>query len=115
MSDIEPGVGGEDTASLEDRYWAWVKIEAQKINSDGCSKSKDWQVHCCYEHDLACHYGKDPRKAVLTGWANAPKISRRDADKAFTGCNLKYSKGFVGTTRSLLRYLGVRIGSLWPF
>lgn len=114
-ADLTSGVGGQEPTSLEDKYWLWVRAEALKIQSDACSKSKDWNVQCCYEHDLACHYKKDPRKAVLVGWSNAPDMSRRDADKAFAGCNLKYSKGPVDKARSIFRYIGVRIGAFWPF
>lgn len=120
-------VGAQESASLEDKYWLWVKAEAAKIGSDACTHAKDWNVQCCYEHDLACHYKKDPKsafQAYLKGfgmlgkddvWFYAKNMSRKEADKAFTGCNLKYSKGPVDKARSFIRYIGVRIGAYWPF
>lgn len=101
-------------------YEEWVESEAQRINSDGCTAVPDWQVWCCYEHDLACHYGKDPRDAfqrLLNGnpfyWSDAAPITRRNADLRFTGCNLRKSRGLLGTIRSLIRYVGVRIGAFF--
>lgn len=103
-------------------YESFVETEARKINSDGCTAVADWQIWCCWEHDLGCHYGKDPRdafKRFVAGdpayWINAAPLSRRDVDKLFTACNLRKSRGFFGTARSLIRYIGVRIGAAWPF
>lgn len=113
------GVGREDPASL---YVEWIKSEAQKINSDGCTAVSEWNKWCCFEHDLGCHYKKDPRKAFelyLYGlsdvWAMAPEMSRREADKRFAKCNLSNARDLVGFVRTGIRYIGVRIGALWPF
>jgi hypothetical protein len=111
MSEDMRGGRGEGAAP----YYKWVREEAAKIGSDACTASKDWQVHCCYEHDLACYYKRDPKVAYSLGWAEAPLMTRREADKMFTKCNLASSRGFLGTARSLLRYVGVRMGALWPF
>lgn len=98
-------------------YKKWVETEAAKINSDGCSVVSEWHQWCCFEHDLACHYGKDPREAIKVGWENAPKLSRRDADKRYAACNLAMSspKKPWEYLRSVGRYIGVRLGSFWPF
>lgn len=120
---VTEGVGAEDSAS----FYQWCADEAKKINSDGCTVVDEWNQPCCWEHDLGCHYGKDPRDAfriALTGlpqtdggieWYLAKKMSRREADKRFAACNFKRSQDLAGFVRSGLRYLGVRIGSLWPF
>lgn len=101
-------------------YWAWIAEEAKAMKSDGCTAATDWHVECCWEHDLACEYGRDPEDAYrihLAGganvWAYAAKLSRRKADKRFKSCNMKRS-GPVGDVRSFFRYLGVRIGAFLP-
>lgn len=101
------GVGAQESTSFNE----WVKLEAQKIGSDGCSVVSEWQHQCCLEHDLACHYGKDPEVAFASGWENAPKMSRKEADKRFWRCN-RQGTGVWGKFRADLRYLGVRIGAL---
>jgi hypothetical protein len=116
------GVGVQENPSIEEKFWLWIAGEAAKIQSDGCSKAKDWNLKCCWLHDLECHYKRDAQeafKAYLVGvpayWQAARPKSRRDADKTFTGCNLKNSKGILDKSRSLIRYIGVRLGALWPF
>lgn len=129
-------MANEVSAAQVAAYRQWVRAEAQKISSDGCTAVSEWHRDCCYEHDLACHYGKDPRVAAQLAfqrlpdyWLQAPYLARRDADKRFAQCNIatswddyKKDKGFLQTfklignvTRSGLRYVGVRIGALWPF
>lgn len=117
-------VGTEDGASLKDRYYQWCQAEAYKIGSDGCTLVSEWNQPCCYEHDLGCHYLRDPRKAFefyLYGlkdyWAISPQISRREADKRFATCNLSRSsvKRPWEFARSVVRFVGVRLGSFWPF
>ena len=99
----------------EQLYIEWVKKEAAKINSDGCTAVSEWHQWCCFEHDLACHYGKDPRKAIIVGWDAAPNLSRREADKRFAACNFKMSRNAWEYIRTGARYIGVRLGALWPF
>lgn len=110
-------VAGQEPRSYE----KFIEEEAKLHGTDGCTFATDWQVFCCWEHDLACELQKDPRdayKKYLYGlsdyWACAIDMSRRDADKMFASCNLRKSKGFVGTSRSLFRFVGVRLGALLP-
>ena len=110
-------------------YKEWVEAEARKINSDKCTLSLDWNVWCCLRHDLSCYYGKDPldayllwRNGELDCWAKADKQPRREADKQFWQCNREMVKGQGvnwfkkrwGLLRTDFRYLGVRVGELWP-
>lgn len=110
-------VGGEDAAFID-----WVVAEAALAKSDGCTAVSEWNQWCCFEHDLACRYGKDPRVAfklwqygLADPWTCAPSLSRRDADKRFAACNWRRSKGLIDRTRTGVRYIGVRLGALWPF
>lgn len=121
-TEAQGGVAAEDGCSSESGYQVWVVTEARIIKSDGCTKSRDWNLWCCYEHDLACHYGKDPRDAFRhfkegapDYWLRAAYFRRRDADKRFWQCNRKAAPALVGKIRSDIRYIGVRIGALWPF
>jgi hypothetical protein len=116
MPDLAPDletVGPEDGASLA--YQEWIISEALKIHSDKCTFAKDWNVWCCYEHDLACHFKKDPRSAFqLQSWALAVPLSRKEADRRFWRCNRRQEPSAWGRFRSDLRYLGVRIGAFLP-
>jgi hypothetical protein len=103
-------------------YDEFVTLEAIKINSDKCTFATDWNVWCCYEHDLACHYAKDPRDAFERAragypnyWQVAKELRRKDADKRFWQCNRAKAPSLAGRLRSDVRYLGVRLGALWPF
>ena len=103
-------------------YQDWVISEAKAANSDACTKALDWNVWCCYEHDLSCLYAKDPRDAYrkwkespVDYWCRASYHRRRDADKRFWRCNRELDPSAVGKLRSDVRYIGVRIGALWPF
>lgn len=115
------GHSGHRVAGATLSYREWIEAEAKKIGTDNCTLAADWHVWCCWEHDLACHYGKDPKVAYrfyqdnsTDYWNEACYLYRRAADKRFTACNLKLSKGFLDISRSLLRYLGVRLGALLP-
>lgn len=129
-------MSNKPTAAQVAAYRAWVRVEARKIGSDGCTAVSEWHQDCCLEHDLACYFGRDPRlafqlavKGFQDPWAMAPVLSRRDADKRFAGCNVSSTweeyqndKGFLQTfkmvgkmARSGVRYVGVRLGALWPF
>jgi hypothetical protein len=87
-------------------YYDWIKAEALKINSDGCSRVLDIHKVCCYEHDLAYFYGRDPQKAYVVGWGLAAKISRSDADEYFKHCNLLMGPSAL----AWWRWMGVRLG-----
>ena len=102
-------------------YWEWVKDEARKIKSDGCTGVSNWNRPCCEQHDLACRYQKDPRSAheyyfvdpSCNYWTCAKRMSRRQADYQFASCNLEWNTpGKVGKVRGVLRFLGVRAGTL---
>lgn len=100
-------------------YWAFVEREAKKIHSDGCTGVSEWHRECCFEHDLACYYGKSPRSAyawycndpLSAYWEFADEMSRRQADYQFATCNLAWSPKPVGKVRSLVRFIGARIGA----
>lgn len=102
---------------LSDPYWVWIRQEAERVGSDGCTFVSEWNQACCFEHDLACRFGRDPYSAfvlALNGdanpWLHAPHMSRRKADKMFRACNTEDS-GFWGDVRGYVRYLGVRLGA----
>lgn len=96
-------------------YEEWVIKHAKRINSDGCTAVSEWNHWCCLEHDLACHYGKDPREAYKVGWKDAPPLSRAEADKRFWKCNREASPTLWGKLRADIRYLGVRLGAVTFF
>lgn len=58
-------------------YWAWVRRIALAIGSDGCTKSLDLYVECCYEHDI--HW----RTGVRHG---GQPITRMEANAEFRRC-----------------------------
>lgn len=98
-------------------YWQWIAAEAAAIHSDGCTAVTEWHQPCCFEHDLACVYAKDPRDAYrlhMAGgenvWVYAADMSRRQADAMFYACNRERS-GPIGDARSFFRWIGVRLGA----
>ena len=102
-------------------YWDWLKIEAAKIKSDGCSKVVDFRKDCCFEHDLAYYYAKDPRSAYnyyrTTAapdrdrcWHYADPITRREADARIKKCYSDKSILNGLSPFSWTRFLGTRIG-----
>ena len=100
---------------VETGYWVWVRREAEKINSDGCSRVTQAFKSTCFEHDLSYYYGRDPRTAYaafLCGhpdpWSEAKPITRRDADKL--KADRLQARGPVGVLFSTWRYVGIRIG-----
>ena len=105
-------------------YWQWIEQEARAINADGCTGVSEWHRECCFEHDLACRYGKDDRAAYAfytvypladdhsAWWALATAMSRRQADYMFATCNYEWSATKLGRVRSFFRFLGVRLGAL---
>lgn len=105
-------------------YWEWIKDEAAAVGSDGCTGVSDWHIECCWEHDLACHYNKNPRSAyeiymareghrveAMNPWSYAEDMTRRQADYAFADCNLDWSATKKGKLRSIVRFIGARIGA----
>lgn len=75
------------------RYFEWVRAEALKIKSDGCTHAVELGRPCCWEHDLAFHYGRDPRHAYVIWasthsdpWKVADTIGFVEANNRFAGC-----------------------------
>lgn len=105
-------------------YWKFIDDEARGMGSDGCTGVSEWHQPCCQEHDLACHYGKNPRSAYAhycaspnrysaSWWAHAEPMTRRQADYMFGHCNLEWSDDSpIGKARSVARFLGVRVGAI---
>ncbi len=103
---------------IRDSYWRFIEKEAQKVGSDGCTGVSEWNRECCLEHDLACHYEKNPHSAyefyvagVRNFWVQAEEMTRRQADYQFGACNIAWSPTKVGKVRSFFRFIGVRIGA----
>lgn len=106
-------------------YKDWVVNEALNIKSDKCTFALDIHAWCCYEHDLGCSYGKDPRNAfthylagevglgpVGDSWTHAIPLSRSAADARFRRCLQKHSKLGKFSPMSWWRWVGVRIGAV---
>ena len=98
-------------------YWDWVSQEAVLVKSDGCSKvSGAFRKHCRV-HDLAYFYAKDPvaaYKRYLDGdpdyWANAPAITKAQADADFRrGMQSDSAFGFFSPLAAW-RWLGLKMG-----
>lgn len=83
-------------------YRKWVREEAFKIHSDGCSHALQIHRECCYEHDLGYYYGRDPRVAFQFGWESSPQVTRREIDSRFRECHP------FGVR--VWRWMGVRLG-----
>ena len=97
-------------------YWTWIRKEAAKIKSDGCSGVPDFHLDCCLQHDLSYVYGKCPRSAyhhycddVGLYWEVADSISKREADATFRKCNQALSPFGKLSPMSWWRWAGVRI------
>jgi hypothetical protein len=92
-------------------YREWVREEARKIGSDGCSKVAEIHRDCCLEHDLAYFYGRDPRAAFVTrSWSLAAKISRSETDARFRECNQDADPLGKASPLAFWRWAGVRVG-----
>ena len=79
-------------------YWAWVESEAALIESDGCTKVTGYRRECCWEHDLAFFYAKDPRSAYRlyfagdpNPWTHARPITFEKANADFRTCHAQRS------------------------
>lgn len=98
-------------------YRTFIIEEALLASSDGCTAVSELYQWCCFEHDLAYRYGKDPRDAYrlakqgsLTYWLAAGKIKRSEADSRFKRCIQEHSPLGRFSPVSYWRWLGVRIG-----
>lgn len=114
----ESSMRPEQESRQESIYYTWIRLEAAKVHSDGCTGVSEWHQECCFEHDLGCLYSRDPKEAFrlfqagnLEPWVFAEEISRSEVDKRFALCNFTLSSGGWGYTRALVRYWGSRIGS----
>jgi hypothetical protein len=96
-------------------YEEWVKVEAAKIKSDGCTFVSELYHWCCLQHDLCYYYGRDPFQAYRVGWQASAKIDREWADKLFLACNIKKSKLGRFSPEAWVRYAGVRAGGWKPW
>lgn len=74
-------------------YWTWIRAEAARIGSDGCTHVTELGECCCLEHDLAYHFGRDPRHAFVISqvdpqdpWSLADRISFVETNNRFAGC-----------------------------
>ncbi len=105
-------------------YKAFIQREAAIIKSDGCTKATEWFQVCCWEHDLAYYYARDPRDAyrqdiVLKGngqhWITARPIGRKEADLTFRRCHevLSYLKD--ASLMAKWRFWAVRLGGWWAW
>lgn len=79
-------------------YWSWVESEAALIDSDGCTKVTGFRSACCWEHDLAFYYAKNPRSAYrlyIGGtpdyWQQADPITFDQANGDFRTCHAQRS------------------------
>lgn len=111
---------------MTDTYWQWVRNEAAAIKSDGCSKALDWNLDCCFEHDLGCEYLKDPHDAYFIHlanpdwprdkvWLHAKILRDGDRDARFRDCNRERAGklGIIGRARAWVRWIAVRCGAAW--
>ena len=71
----------------------WVRKEAARIKSDGCTKVPDFYKDCCLLHDICYHFAKDPFKAYalyeageVNYWHLAPSIDQAKADTYLKDC-----------------------------
>lgn len=105
-------------------YWDWVRQEARFINSDGCTDVPDFHRDCCLQHDLAYHYGRNPRSAYQRYirdvkpkpklkrdiyWSGATAFTRAQADKQLRQCIQDDSPFGKWDLMSWWRWLGVRL------
>jgi hypothetical protein len=91
-------------------YWQWVREEAERVGSDGCTGVPDFHLDCCLEHDLAYRSGRDPRVAFRNGWDAAPDLERAIADERFKQCIQDESPLGKLSPMAAVRWLGVRLG-----
>jgi hypothetical protein len=84
---------------MTEDYKRWVRAEAVKIKSDGCTASLEIKRECCYEHDLGYYYGRDPRDAFdlfkkghSQAWENAKKIGKVKLDIRLGNCSKLYHR-----------------------
>jgi hypothetical protein len=95
-------------------YWDWLRDEAARINSDGCTVVSECYHECCLEHDLSYYHGKSPRSAYsryLEGykpWKHADPITRKQSDSRFRECIRAKSPLGKWSPMAFVRWCGVR-------
>jgi hypothetical protein len=99
-------------------YWDWIRSEAAANGTDGCTGVTAISIDCCYEHDLAYQFAKDPRDAyrhsydpdVAPGeqWIEAKPITREEADARFRQCLSNRSAWGNWSFVALYRWAAVR-------
>ncbi len=105
--------------AYSDAFIAWVRKEAEKIQSDGCSCVPDFYKDCCLIHDLSYYYAKSPYSAyeqyrTLTPpenehcWHYAAAITQKDADGYLKACIRARSKLGKWSPMALWRYWALR-------
>jgi hypothetical protein len=91
----------DERSELSTLYWDWVRSEAALIDTDGCTGVSGLFRECCWEHDLAFWYAKNPRVAYLIwletnsrefAWQSAPSIDFDFANKTFRKCHVQRTK-----------------------
>lgn len=89
------------------KYWDMVRIRAAELGTDGCTKSPDIYVDCCYEHDIHWRTGR-----TLFG----DRISEADANNRLRQCQRERSwmrRWFGFSPIAGLYWLGVTVGALF--
>ena len=83
-----------------------VRDRAAALGSDGCTTVSEWNHICCLHHDIMCRTGMD---------IDGHSVTRHEADVLFWECNRLRARAGLSylSPRSLIRYLGVRIGAWW--
>lgn len=81
-------------------YWEWIESEAALVESDGCTKATGFQLACCWEHDVAFWYARDPRSAYrhwlehhdrVRAWREADDVTFEQANRDFKRCHTQRS------------------------
>lgn len=98
MRTISMAISEQCSSCVEKAFWRWIRVEAKRICSDGCSKVPDFYIECCWLHDLCYRLKVDPFRAyalytqgVAGYWDLAPEIDQRTADKYLRDCIQKRS------------------------
>jgi protein-S-isoprenylcysteine O-methyltransferase Ste14 len=97
-------------------YWDWIRHEANRIGSDGCTVVSEYCRDACLQHDLCYKYQRNPRSAYTRyvknlrhKWMEADPISREEADRQFRDTLQSLSPLGRWSPVSWIRWAGVRI------
>lgn len=104
--------------SIQTPYWEFIRSEAALVKTDGCSAVTGARVDCCFEHDLAYFFAKDPHSAYRQWrennyyfWEDADPIDRDEADARFRQCLRNRSVMGRWSFMAWWRWAGVRLGA----